>query len=233
MHEASLHEENAFITLTYDDAHLPVGATLDREAMPKFFKRLRKRAKCRYFQCGEYGSSGLRPHYHALVFGYGFPDREPWRVEAGKYSYRSRYLERLWPFGVSELSDVTFESAAYVARYCVQKLAKHERERVNLETGELYYVEREYATMSRNPGIGKGWLDKFGGEVFPSDEVIVRGKRTRPPRYYVEKQTESMQEAVKCERERNRKLGEGTRERLHVHEVCTKARLNLYRRDKV
>lgn len=236
MHEASLHEENAFITLTYDDEHLPVGGSLDREAVPLFFKRLRKHARCRYFQCGEYGSVTRRPHYHALVFGFGFPDRQLWRESAGKPVWRSELLERLWKLGLSELSEVTFESAAYVARYCVKKLAREDRERVALDTGEVYEVEPEYATMSRNPGIGRGWFDRFKGDVFPWDEVLVRGKAAKPPRYYLnvlEAEDPSAAAAIKSERQRGMfgALSENSEERLQVREVCARSRLNLFPRE--
>lgn len=236
MHEASLHEANSFITLTYSDEHVPVGGTLDREAMPLFFKRLRKKARVRYFQCGEYGSLTRRPHYHALVFGFGFPDRAQWAERRGLPVWRSELLERLWPFGLSELSDVTFESAAYVARYCVKKLARAERERVALDTGELYEIEPEYATMSRSPGLGRGWIDKFQGDVFPSDEVVSRGAVMKPPRYYVDVVEAKDPEVVSEVRRKRFLLGLGRMQengplRLPAREVCARSRLNSFKRE--
>ena len=70
--EAQMHKENCFLTLTYDDEHLPKGEKLEKEEMQKFWKRLRKATgtKIRYYMAGEYGTEGGRPHYHACVFGW-------------------------------------------------------------------------------------------------------------------------------------------------------------------
>lgn len=233
MHEASLHDENCFVTLTYDDMHLPLDGSLDKTAFPVFMRKLRKRGvKARYFHCGEYGERG-RPHYHACIFGFSFPDKVPWTSRNGIPVHRSALLEECWSAGLSEIGSLTFESAAYVARYVTKKItgsqaAKH-YERVDPFTGEMYQLEPEFATMSRNPGIGRGWFEKFGSEVFPHDEVIVRGVPARPPRYYDQQLSEDDLAEVKRTRERRgfRKFYERGAKRLHVREVCTKARLNL------
>ncbi|WP_445236462.1 rolling circle replication-associated protein [Escherichia sp. E4385] len=73
-----------------------------------------------FFGCGEYGSKLERPHYHAIIFGYDFPDKT--LHKAGRFNlYRSSLLERCWTFGWSVVAAFSFESAAYVARYCVKK----------------------------------------------------------------------------------------------------------------
>ena len=59
MDEAQMHKENSFVTLTYDDAHLPVDRSLDKTAFPRFMKRLRKSLKgkrVRFFTQGSMGS---------------------------------------------------------------------------------------------------------------------------------------------------------------------------------
>ncbi|MFN7611381.1 MAG: hypothetical protein ACK5QX_10675, partial [bacterium] len=66
-HEASLHEANSFLTLTYSNEHLPADLSVDVIALQKFMKRLRKAlypAPVRFVACGEYGENTLRPHYH-------------------------------------------------------------------------------------------------------------------------------------------------------------------------
>ncbi len=249
MHEASLHEDNCFVTLTYSDSELPPFGTLVKEDFQKFVKRLRRRvhARIRYFHCGEYGESSRRPHYHALFFGLDFADKVPWRISHGHQIWRSSFLEEVWTHGNSEIGSCTFESAAYVARYCVKTLQnlrfrKGSREsylaalddeysRVCEETGELIPVAPEYVTMSRRPGIGSGWFDKFGPEVFPSDEVIVRGKSCKPPRFYDKLFADaSPEEALKVQSRRNRRRdrADETPARLRVREVCAKARLTLH-----
>ena len=101
VHEAQTHENNAFITLTIDDEHLnkrDIPDSLDKTEFQRFVKRLRKRLggrRIKYFHCGEYGSVNLRPHYHACIFGYDFPDRELWSIRDDVRLYRSQELESL------------------------------------------------------------------------------------------------------------------------------------------
>lgn len=180
MHEASFHESNQFLTLTYDDEHLPSDQGLVVSDLQKFFKRARKFFKFRYFACGEYGDHGARPHYHVLVFGAVFDDAA---------------LARLWPFGFAYSGDLTFDSAAYVARYCTKKVLPNSEswhtfldtyERCDLITGEIRLVQPEFMLCSRNPGIGRVWVDKFleDSYYFERDSIIVRGHPCKPPRYY-------------------------------------------------
>lgn len=235
MHEASLYDRNCFLTLTYSQEHLPAGGSLDRDAFPLFMKRLRKGypgERIRYYHCGEYGAATSRPHYHACLFGFDFEDKVQWSVRKGLPVWRSPELERLWPFGQSELGSVTFESAAYVARYIVDKKfgenAWMHYQTVELETGEVSNVEREYTTMSRRPGIGKPWLDKFMADVFPDDGVVVRGRLMKPPRYYdVQHELVDAPAALEVSRERrrSRRLEDETPERLAVREQCAQAKL--------
>lgn len=186
MHEASLYEDNCLLTLTYDNEHLPERGSLDRAAFPKFMKRLRKEIeprRVRFFHAGEYGSLFKRPHYHAIIFNFDFPDKYNYSVRGGFPVWRSASLEKLWPMGRSEIGSVTFESAAYVARYLVKTEAQP-HERLDLETGEVLHLTAEYCTMSRRPGIASAWVERFGGEVFAADSVIVRGRECKPPRFY-------------------------------------------------
>lgn len=182
VHEASLHDENCFITLTYDNDHLPADGSLRVEDFQKFMKRLRKHydgKRIRYYHCGEYGDRTNRPHYHAILFGHEFSDKSLFRLSpSGERLYRSPTLEKLWPYGYSTIGNVTFESAAYVARYIMKK--------VTGELAEEHYQGRkpEYTTMSRRPGIAAGWYEKYKDDVFPRDEVIMRGQKMRPPKFY-------------------------------------------------
>ncbi len=153
-------------------------------------KRLRKSVavKIRFYHCGEYGEKYGRPHYHACIFGFSFPDKTPFKNVNGETLYRSQHLEKLWPYGYSTIGNVTFRSAAYVARYLLKKITGDEAEAhyeyVNPETGEITQKAPEYTTMSRRPGIGTGWFRKFQSDVYPSDEVIMNGKSMRPPKFY-------------------------------------------------
>lgn len=185
MHEASQYEDNCFVTLTYDDEHLPCGGSLVLEDFQRFMRRLRKSIrprKVRFFHAGEYGSQYGRPHYHALLFGYDFADKVFQFDRGGFPVFRSAHLEALWTAGRSELGSVSFESAAYVAGYLV---GTDRRPCVGLDAdGVVGPLKREYATMSRRPGIGKAWFDKFGREVYHDDGVVVDGRLRKPPRFY-------------------------------------------------
>ena len=128
LHEASLYQVNSFITLTYNNEHLPSDGSLRYPDFQRFIKRLRERlrrdglADIRFYMAGEYGSKRGRPHYHACIFGYDFPDRVEWmRTPVGSLLYRSAFLESLWPYGYSSVGELTFESAAYTARYIMKK----------------------------------------------------------------------------------------------------------------
>nr|QJB19602.1 MAG: replication initiator protein [Microvirus sp.] len=180
IHEASLHESNCFITLTYAPEFLPEGGTLVKKHFQDFMKRLRKKfgSGIRFFHCGEYGDLYKRPHYHAIIFNLDFDDKVLYKIENGCRLYTSDNLHSLWPYGLCTVGAVTFESAAYVARYIMKK--------VTGDMAEAHYGGRlpEYTTMSRRPGIAFDWFKKFKSDVYPSDQVIVRGFPCKPPRYY-------------------------------------------------
>lgn len=126
MHECSLYESNLFLTLTYSDEHLPHRGVLVKRHFQLFMKRLRKHFAnrlIRFYHCGEYGSLTQRPHYHAILFNVDFPDRVLHSKNGrGESLYESATLAKLWPYGQATYGEVTFESAAYCARYCVKKV---------------------------------------------------------------------------------------------------------------
>ncbi len=191
VHEAQLHKKNAFITLTYDPKHVPKDGSLRLDDWQKFAKRLRREAgPFRYFHCGEYGEVNLRPHYHACIFGLDFvADRGLWKDDGRNPLFRSPMLDRVWGLGFATVGALSFKSAAYVARYVMKKAPVDSAKYVRTRDGEFgvretYSVRPEYVTMSRRPGIGSKWFEKFKEDVYPSDEVILEGRKYRPPRYY-------------------------------------------------
>lgn len=194
VHESQCHIDNTFVTLTYDEEHLPDQATLVKADFQKFIKRLRKHIspeKIKYFACGEYGSdlsqpTGLgRPHFHAIIFGYDFKDKYYWRQSGENECYRSDTLETLWTYGQSEIGSVTFNSAAYVARYCTKKIngddAENHYQKYDPYTGELYPVEPEFNLQSQ--GIGKTWYENYQEDTF-KDYIHINGVKCQPPKYY-------------------------------------------------
>lgn len=237
VHEASLHEENCFITLTYNDDSLPLDNSLNKKHYQDFMKRLRFKFpnKIRFFHCGEYGEKLGRPHYHACLFGHDFPDKIYWKTINGQPLFRSAVLEQLWPFGFSSIGTVTFESAAYVARYILKKIngekAHEHYQQTDQATGEILKpLQPEYTTMSRKPGIASGWLKKYMSDVYPSDEIILKGKKLKPPRYY-DNQYELIDapslDALKSRRKSNSllHLSDNTPARLRDREKVKQAQL--------
>lgn len=238
VHEAQMHESNSFITLTFNQEHLPKSGSVDVRDFQLFMKRLRKKIaprKVRFFHCGEYGDHQGRPHYHACLFGYDFQDKILWQDRSGVKLYRSKELEELWPFGYSTVGEVTFESAAYVARYIMKKItgekAVDHYTEYDQETGEIYNERNpEYTTMSRRPGIGSTWYEKFKHDVYPHDFVVLRGRKMRPPKYY-----DGLYELTEPDEHRQLKrsrtlsakehIDNNTPERLNVRERVQKARL--------
>ena len=141
MHEAQLHKETQFITLTFDDEHLPIDESIHVKTFQKFMKAYRqhlsttcfnittgrnnkitlKQNKIRFYSCGEYGEDYNRAHYHAIIFGHEFKDKILWKQEDGINSYSSETLSQIWQNGFCSISDVTLASAQYVAKYIIPK----------------------------------------------------------------------------------------------------------------
>lgn len=226
MHESSFHEENSFLTLTYNPENLPEGGTLVKKDMQKFIKKLRRKVepkKIRFYLCGEYGEKFNRPHYHVCLFGHNFDDREIYKYgEKRQYNntfrkagytndlYISQMLSKVWTKGFSTIGELNFESAAYVARYCTKK--------VTGENANKWYEGRqpEFALMSRMPGIGRQWIEKYKYDVYPKDFHTLNGKKMRPNRYYdaqMEKINKRMWEKIK---ERRKIAGENKKYESHL-----------------
>lgn len=189
--ESQLYENNCFITLTYDDKNLPNGGTLEKRHFQLFMKRLRKKygSQIRFYMCGEYGEQFGRPHYHACIFNHDFEDKEAFKqTETGFVIYTSKELETIWPFGFSSVGDLTFETAAYTARYILKKItgdsADDHYQKTDIRTGEVVQVQPEYTTMSRRPGIGRQWYEKYKEDAYPSDFLTHKGKKLPIPKYY-------------------------------------------------
>lgn len=226
-HEAQVHELNCFVTLTYDDEHVPKDGNLNVEAPLLFVRRMHERlsSSMRYFLCGEYGSQEGRPHYHALLFGFDFPDRVQWkRGGGGAMVDTSDLLRSLWPYGFSSVGSLTFESAAYVARYCTKKIG-------STEQGAR---SAEFTRMSLRPGIGAGWLRSFQEDVYPFGKVTHRGREFKAPRYYdklYRRGDEPRFVVLRDQRLEDMKDVDQSSARLRAREEIMKARGKLLKRD--
>lgn len=198
-HEAKLHPAGTcwFITLTYAPEFLPWDGSLSVGELQRYNKRARKEfGGYRFYACGEYGSRLGRPHYHLCTFGQEIPDiRRDRDSVAGDPMYRSERLQKVWPYGDALIGRLTPRACGYVAGYCNKKQVqlgddeRYSRVVVDPNTGwpVRVEVEPEFATMSNRPGLGTGYYERFGRDVFPSDFVIVDGAKWGTPRFYLER----------------------------------------------
>lgn len=245
-HEAQLYDSNVFVTFTYSDDSLPRSLSLEYPDFAGFMKRLRRRLRgvtqvtdgrkpIRFFVSGEYGGRTRRPHWHAILFNTRFPDQ----VRLVNGTYRSTVCEELWNRGNVVIGDVTPRSAAYVAGYTLKKVhgqraAAHYEDVVDVNTGELHSRRPEFVVMSRRPGIGSWWYDRYGGDVFPHDRAVMEGKCYKVPRYYWNRfESEAnpfLVEDVAWRRElkARERVEDSTPERRLVREVVAERRAALF-----
>lgn len=145
MYEALTHADSCFVTLTYNDEHLPEGGTLVPSDLRNYVKRLRKTVsplKIRFYGVGEYGEQTQRPHYHLALYGLGI---DAIHVIADCWSLRGV------PLGHVHVGTLTAESARYIGGYVTKKLTN-----INDELVQKILNGRhpEFARMSNRPGIG-------------------------------------------------------------------------------
>lgn len=185
-HEASLHEESAFITLTYDDEHLPNYNSLQYSDLQLFWKRLRRGGQqLRYYAVGEYGETTHRPHYHACIFGQAFTEDRQILRDQPSMLWTNPRLTEAWGKGHVSVGALTFQTAQYTASYVTKKLNNKRRYvRVDQETGELQPMVQPRAFMSLKPAIGREWLNHYGKHVYEHDQVVIQGRPQKPPKYY-------------------------------------------------
>jgi len=171
--EENVHTNSSFITLTYDNNHVPMTEknymTLCKKDFQDFMKRLRKyhskSIKIKYWACGEYGSTTFRPHYHAIIFNL---DREK--------------LTKAWTLGTVHIGDVSGASIAYTTKY----MNKGRRIPLHKNDDRL----PEFSLMSKK--LGSNYLTddiiKYHQEDITRNYLTLEGGvKIAMPRYYREK----------------------------------------------
>lgn len=161
----------SFVTLTYDDEHLPSDESLVKRDLQLFFKRLRKHREVRYFACGEYGDTFGRPHYHAIIYGIS-PNLD------------KELVSKCWKNGLVNLGTVTYDSCCYVAKYMTKKLRGKALEEALLKDPSF---KNEFVLMSRNPGIGLPLSQDCIDFMRENGFVWRKGHRSSIPRVYKDK----------------------------------------------
>lgn len=170
MHELDYHDRASFVTLTYDDDHLPVDGGLDKRALQLFLKRYRKSAApgpIKYYACGEYGGRFGRPHYHLIIYGDAFDRRD------------DRRLLEVWPYGFNSSGSVTYDSCRYVAGYCIDKL--------NGPLAAEVYQGRQPPFQLQSKGLGKDWAFDNKEQILSGKEFTLHGRPIGLPAYYARK----------------------------------------------
>lgn len=180
LHELDSHKDNVFVTLTYDDCHLPENGSLRKDHLQKFFKRLRRDLpvdyKIKYFACGEYGDKTDRPHYHSIIFGLGLWEFDKnLIIQNWPYCDWSNKAIKRNSFGLAEA-----DSIRYVAQYIDKKF-----------TGDL--AIEQYDNRNREPvfklasnGIGKEYCLRNSEQIIRQQEIKMFGVSHRVPRYYLQ-----------------------------------------------
>lgn len=176
MLESLYHPMSVFVTLTFDDGHLPGSLDECRRLFQLFLKRLRKHFNgydIRYFGCCERGGVTRRLHGHFILFGCDFDDKKPVFVNQLKNQfYTSDTLSKLWTKGFANFSDVTADSCAYVARYSMKK---------KLDFGDDDY----FLMMSTRPAIGQRWFYDKRKLIYLSDRIYSKDFHgVSVPRYF-------------------------------------------------
>lgn len=189
--EASLYDKNCAITLTFRE---PAPNSVSPRDVQLFLKRLFKNEHLqgvRRFYCGEYGSTKGRPHYHIILFNYRPDDLEYFFSRDGEQYFRSKTIERNWPYGYSLIGNVSFKTAQYVALYMQKQL----KEKFEFQGKTLPFVR-----MSNRPGIGYAFAGNVDYEI---DKIYINSKSYNVPRYYDKinfKNNEKLSKTVKIAR---------------------------------
>ena len=218
MLESEYHDENYFLTLTYDEEHVPHSEyvdfdtgeikdilTLHKKDLQDFNKRLRRALEYRgcdgfrFYACGEYGSVSARPHYHMIAFGLHLDDLVKYKDTRAGTLYNSAFLDKIWGQGHVVIGSVTYESCAYVSRYIMKKQKGN-----NADVYSYYNIVPDFVNMSRNPGIGNLYFCENFREIYQNDRIVLSGgKCVTPPRYFdslMEAIDEELMEDVKLKR---------------------------------
>ena len=174
LHELEDHKNAVFVTLTYDDKHLPKNNSLVKKDLQLFFKRLRQNLiyqndsrKIRYFASGEYGDQTQRPHYHAIIFNMSPKIQDQSLINIS------------WQKGFCHFGLAEPDSIRYVAQYIDKKFS-----------GDL--ADIEYKNKGREPvfrilslGLGRNYVDKHSESLIDRGFATVNGIPHSLPRYYI------------------------------------------------
>lgn len=203
LHETARSPYNTFVTLTYNDDHLPESSHIRWRDVQLLLKRLRKSAtsdrnpitrdphhNIRYLACAEYGPTTQRPHYHLILYNCAFADQ----FKVGKDLYDSLTLQQLWadqngkPMGAARIAPATYERAVYIGKYTFKDKTSANWTRWRGQGGGEVnrwgeWRPRPRAWMSLRPAIAKDWIAKYWQDL-EHGYLIHNGNQIAIPRYY-------------------------------------------------
>ena len=173
-----------FVTLTYDQEHLPSSGELQLEHLQKFLKRVRHKMPRRvsYLAAGEYGSKGGRPHYHLCLVGY-----EPKEVKRRDDRYEDPVVADAWSLGGTHVGTLTPAACMYTAKYLQKDVVALEAQGPARNDGVGGSPgSPEFCVMSRKPALGRAFVERYWEDIYGDDfdAVVWDGVKIRPPRYY-------------------------------------------------
>lgn len=163
LHEMDSWNDSSFVTLTYNPENEPKDKSLRKRDLQLYFKRLRKEKKIKYFACGEYGPSTMRPHYHAIIFGVSPKDKN--------------VLNDCWGMGFIAAGNVTYESARYVAQYVDKKYYGDKQKQV--------YGDKEPPFQLQSQKIGLDYALTHEAQIHENLGLTINGNHVSIPRYYL------------------------------------------------
>ena len=140
----------------------------------------------KFYGCGEYGDTTHRPHYHIAIMGLPL---DPYKLKKYKDTDAGRLWiweqgEKIWGKGFCVIGRLTWDSAAYVARYVLKKQKGPEANNFYESKG----IIPEFVNMSRRPGIGRDYYEKHKDEIYEHDSLIIKSGNkvieAKPPKYY-------------------------------------------------
>lgn len=247
MLELQYHKESWFVTLTYDDLHVPhafydeidketgeitpmFNLTLVKKDISDFMKRLRtnyerflgKENHLRFFACGEYGGKTQRPHYHLIIFGLELPEGDLKPVShRGTYDlFSSKFISKAWDKGFNTVGAVSWDTCAYTARYILKK-QKGDASVIY----DMLGIEPEFTLMSRMPGIAKRYYDEHKEEIYKFDTIWMKlkekGYKCKPPKVYDRYYDVDDPDRMKSIKDNRKAIAEGQQRK-----ICEETKLN-------
>lgn len=253
-------DECWFITLTYDEDHLPVkehckyedklyvndgtwGGTLVKSDLQKFIKRIRKDYpspdfNIKFFACGEYGSddNSCRPHFHVIIMGLPLKANDMYDVHVDnkfhKEHYKNKYIDKKWKYGMHDIGHLEWSNAAYTARYCMKKIGDTWDKEEYAKRGK----EPEFVTMSRD--IGRRYYEDHKDKIWKTDGLIMKtvkgniGHIKPPKRYLTLLEKEDIQKAQHI-KESRRAVSQKLQEKEFIDESLTDLEKLLIKSDNL